>query len=142
VRGSEEWARFLFLQFIAGLKKIHAKNIAHLNINKDIVLVDIDDNWQPCIKISGFELSQRNHLEVRTPYGEKVRAPELRGDDYCPYDGEKADVFASALILLAIYASDNFKTRGLNDKRFIPYDYFIKNRHLDDYWETLGLRPT
>jgi serine/threonine protein kinase len=114
VKGSEEWARYLFLQIIAGLKKIHDKNIAHLDINIGNVLVDIDANWLPRIKIAGFELSKVNHHKVKTPCGRSNKAPELRGDDYYPYDGEKADVFASAFILLAIYAYDNFKTRGDN----------------------------
>ena len=142
VRGQEEWARYLFLQIIAGLKKIHEKNIAHLDFNIYNVLVDIDANWQPRIKIGGFELSQEDHHKVKTPYGRSNRAPELKGDDQCPYDGEKADVFASALILLAIYAFDNFKTRGGYEDRYNPYQYFLENGNLSRYWEDLGLSPT
>lgn len=142
MKGSEEWARYLFLQIIAGLKKIHDKNIAHLDIKIENVLVDIDSNWLPRIKIAGFELSQANHHEVKTPYGRSNRVPELRGDDYCPYDGEKADVFASALILLAIYANDNFKTRGIRRERYSPYQYFVENGDLSRYWEDLSLSPT
>ena len=142
MRGSEEWARYLFLQIIAGLKKIHDKNIAHLDINICNILVDIDANWLPRIKIAGFELSQANHHEVRTPYGRSNRAPELKGDDYCPYDGEKADVYASAFILLAIYAYDGFKTRGNYDEKYNPYQYFVENGDLRRYWKDLRLSPS
>ena len=41
VRGNERWVRYLFSQFISGLKKIHDKDIAHLDIKIDNVLLDI-----------------------------------------------------------------------------------------------------
>jgi hypothetical protein len=79
---------------------------------------------------------------VTTPYGRSNRAPELIGDNENPYDGEKADVFASAFILLAIYALDNFKIRKNSQDNYSPYQYFVENGHLNQYWKDLGLSPT
>jgi len=45
---NEKWTRYLFRQFIAGLKKLHEAGIAHLDIKIDNVLVDIvavDGMW-------------------------------------------------------------------------------------------------
>ena len=66
----------------------------------------------------------------------------MRWAEKISYDGEKADVFASAFILLAIYAFDNFKTRGRDENRYSPYQYFIDNGNLSRYWQDLGLSPT
>jgi hypothetical protein len=41
-----------------------------------------------------------------------------------PYDGEKADVFASAFILLAIFAIDSFSSNGGEQARSDAYEYF------------------
>jgi serine/threonine protein kinase len=79
--GSEDWARFLFRQIIAGLKCMHDNNIAHLDIHEGNILVHIDDNWLPRIKIGGFGLSQRKNQGLKAPYGRFYSAPELRGDD-------------------------------------------------------------
>jgi len=109
-RNNERWSRYLFSQFIAGLKKIHEANIAHLDLKIDNVLVDIvdvDGMWEPRIKIADFGMSQFDLHNVTAKHGLVYRAPEIL-DGLRPYDGEKADVFASAFILLAIFAINNF----------------------------------
>jgi serine/threonine protein kinase len=103
---NEPWTRYLFRQFIAGLKKIHEADIAHLDIKIDNVLVDIVDvegMWEPRLKIADFGMSHINLHNVSSDHGRSYRAPEIL-DGMRPYDGEKADVFASAFILLAIFA--------------------------------------
>ena len=103
---NERWARYLFRQFIAGLQKIHEAGIAHLDIKVENVLVDIanvDGMWQPIIKIADFGMSRSDIHNISTVYGKSYGAPEIL-DGLRPYDGEKADAFASAFILLAIFA--------------------------------------
>ena len=113
-RNNERWTRYLFRQFIAGLKKIHEASIAHLDLKIDNVLVDIvdvDGMWQPSIKIADFGMSQFDLHKVEADHGSVYTAPEIL-DGLRPYDGEKADVFASAFILLAIFAIENFSSNG------------------------------
>ena len=113
-RNNEPWTRYLFRQFIAGLQKIHEADIAHLDLKIDNVLVDIvavDGMWQPVIKIADFGMSQFDLHHVNAVHGRIYRAPEIL-DGARTYDGEKADVFASAFILLAIFAIDSFSSNG------------------------------
>ena len=113
-RNNERWTRYLFRQFIAGLQKIHEADIAHLDLKIDNVLVDIlavDGMWQPVIKIADFGMSQFDLHRVNAVHGRIYRAPEIL-DGARNYDGEKADVFASAFILLAIFAIDSFSSNG------------------------------
>ena len=113
-RNNERWTRYLFRQFIAGLQKIHEADIAHLDLKIDNVLVDIvdvDGMWEPRIKIADFGMSQIeiDLHKVTAKHGLVYRAPEIL-DGASTYDGEKADVFASAFILLAIFAIDSFSS--------------------------------
>ena len=111
-RNNERWTRYLFRQFISGLQKIHEANIAHLDLKIDNVLVDIADKdgmWEPRIKIADFGMSQFDLYNVTAKHGLVYRAPEIL-DGARTYDGEKADVFASAFILLAIFAIDSFSS--------------------------------
>ena len=59
--------------------------------------------WELVIKIADFGMSQFDLHNVTANHGSIYRAPEIL-DGAIPYDGEKADVFASAFILLAIFA--------------------------------------
>ena len=56
-------------------------------------------------------MSQFNLHDITAKHGIVYRAPEIL-DGVIPYDGEKADVFASAFILLAIFAIDSFSSNG------------------------------
>ena len=63
-REIENQARFLFRQFLAGLKKIHDSNKAHLDIKTQNVFVELVHQpnheefdeilWAPCIQIAGL----------------------------------------------------------------------------------------
>ena len=68
-------------------------------------------------------MSQFDIHNVTANHGLVYRAPEIL-DGVRPYDGEKADVFASAFILLAIFAIDNFSSNGREQVRSDAYDYF------------------
>ena len=56
-------------------------------------------------------MSQFDIHNVTANHGLVYRAPEIL-DGVRPYDGEKADVFASAFILLAIFAINRFESMG------------------------------
>jgi hypothetical protein len=67
--------------------------------------------FEPRIKIANFGMSQFGLHHITAEHGMVYRAPEIL-DGMRPYDGEKADVFASAFILLAIFAINNFSSNG------------------------------
>jgi hypothetical protein len=78
--------------------------------------------WEPQIKISSFGMSQFDLHNITANHGQVYKAPEIL-DGVRPYDGEKADVFASAFILLAIFAIDSFSFGG-EQVRSDAYEYF------------------
>jgi serine/threonine protein kinase len=67
-RDIENFARYLFRQFIAGLKEIHNSGCAHLDIKIQNVFVDlqehIDGMWVPCIQIAGLGKTTKDYLKV------------------------------------------------------------------------------
>ena len=97
--------------------------------------------WEPRIKIADFGMSQIDLHNVTANHGMVYRAPEIL-DGIRPYDGEKADVFASAFILLAIFAVDNFSSNGREQVRSEAYEYYKENGHLRDYWRLKKLTPS
>jgi serine/threonine protein kinase len=97
--------------------------------------------WEPRIKIADFGMSQIDLHDVNANHGIVYRAPEIL-DGVRPYDGEKADVFASAFILLAIFAIDNFSSNGREQVRSEAYEYFKQTGHLIDYWRSKKLTPS
>ena len=97
--------------------------------------------WEPRIKIADFGMSQIDLHDVNANHGIVYRAPEIL-DGMRPYDGEKADVFASAFILLAIFAIDNFSSNGREQVRSEAYEYFKQTGHLRDYWRSKKLTPS
>jgi serine/threonine protein kinase len=97
--------------------------------------------WEPRIKIADFGNSQIDLHNITENHGINYRAPEIL-DGVRPYDGEKADVFASAFILLAIFAVDNFSSNGREQVRSDAYEYFKENGHLRDYWRSKRLTPS
>jgi len=97
--------------------------------------------WEPRIKIADFGMSQIDLYEVNADHGRVYRAPEIL-DGLRPYNGERADVFASAFILLAIFAIDNFSSNGREQVRSDAYEYFKAKGHLIDYWKAKRLSPS
>jgi serine/threonine protein kinase len=86
-------------------------------------------------------MSQFDIHNVTANHGLVYRAPEIL-DGVRPYDGEKADVFASAFILLAIFSIDSFSSNGGEQVRSTAYEYFKENGHLTDYWKSKRLTPS
>jgi serine/threonine protein kinase len=76
--------------------------------------------FEPRIKIADFGMSQFNLHHITANHGRIYRAPEIL-DEVRPYDGEKADVFASAFILLAIFAIDSLSSNGKEQAKTNAY---------------------
>lgn len=54
-----------------------------------------------------------------------------------PYDGEKADVFASTFILLAIYAGRSFETGREEQAQSKIYNNFKEDGDLTYFWKSI-----
>ena len=92
----EKWVRYWFRQILAGLKHIKSRGFSHLDIKCENILLDGDLN----IKICDFTFSRLNDRRINNYCGsEWYRAPEICRKH--PFDGEKADVFALAVVLFA-----------------------------------------
>ncbi len=93
----EKWVRYWFLQIYKGLYYIRSKNHSHLDIKCENILLDEFLN----AKIADFGFSQPHYPISKNLGSEFHRAPEICRAQY-PYDGEKADVFALAIVLFAM----------------------------------------
>jgi hypothetical protein len=78
---------------------------------------------EPRIKIAGFGSSDFDLHHITANHSNLYSAPEIL-NGVRPCDGEKADVFSSAFILLAIFAIDNFSSNGREQVRSDAYEYF------------------
>jgi serine/threonine protein kinase len=58
-RNNEKWTRYLFIQVVKGLEKIHDSGIAHLDIKIDNIFVNIpaDGTGGIQLKIGNFRFS-------------------------------------------------------------------------------------
>ena len=71
-------------------------------------MIEFKEMMQITIKIVDLGLYQGDlHNVTRKLDSHYNVAPEIL-DGMSPYDGEKADVFASAFILLALYSANSF----------------------------------
>ena len=93
----EKWVRYWFLQIFKGLYYIRSQNHSHLDIKCENILLDEYLN----AKIADFGFAQTHYPISKNLGSEFHRAPEICRAQY-PYDGEKADVFALAIVLFAM----------------------------------------
>ena len=94
----ENWVRYWFLQIFKGLCHIRIKEYSHLDIKCNNILLDEQLN----AKIADFGLSHE-HYPINGEKGSRFyRAPEVYKRPPQPYDGEKVDVFALAVVLFAL----------------------------------------
>jgi serine/threonine protein kinase len=95
---SEKWTRFWFKQILQGLYHINQQGYSHLDIKIDNILLDRELK----IKIADFGFTKINANGISRDVGSEIyRGPEIVYGHF-PYDGEKADVFALAIVLFAM----------------------------------------
>jgi serine/threonine protein kinase len=117
---------------------VKSKGYSHLDIKCENILVD----HNLVAKLGDFDFCQIYAKGISMVTGSEFhKAPEICYRKF-PYDGEKADVFASAFILLAIFALDNFSSNGREQVRSEAYEYFKQTGHLRDYWRSKRLTPS
>ncbi|XP_041988417.1 serine/threonine-protein kinase Chk1 isoform X1 [Aricia agestis] len=101
-------ARRLWLQLASGLRYLHSRGVAHRDIKPENLLLDADDN----IKISDFGMATlfkhgaRERLMSRVCGTVPYAAPEVMTAEAHPYRAPPADLWAAALVLLAMLAGE------------------------------------
>jgi serine/threonine protein kinase len=129
-KGKESWCRFFFRQFLSGLYKIHQADFAHLDLRIDHLIINIEKNekgmLEPCLKFIDFGSAHQGLHLVTENYSNPYRPPEAL-IEHSPYDGEKADVFASAFVLLALYSLSRLSAGDSDHEqaRSSHYEYFV-----------------
>jgi serine/threonine protein kinase len=123
----EKWVRYWFRQILAGLSHINSTRHSHLDIKCENIMLDKDLN----IKIADFTFAQRNDTGISGGIfgSEFYRAPEICRKQ-CPYDGEKADVFALAIVLFAC-AMKRFPT--------LRYKWIINTQNIRSFAKTIRI---
>lgn len=119
---NERWARYFFRQVINGLSHVHEKGFAHLDMKIDNVLLDVnDEGTSMTAMITDFGMVEQNQEGIIVPYGAVYGPPEYILHGKTPYNGEKADVFATAFILLALLARNRFGADEQCESNFYKY---------------------
>lgn len=114
-----------------------------MDIRIDNLFINIEKNekgmLEPCLKFLDFGSAHQGLHLVTENYANPYRPPEALYGHY-PYDGEKADVFASSFILLALYSLSRLSA-GDSDHheqaRSSHYEYFASHGSLSkQYWKS------
>lgn len=95
----EKLLRTYFHQLIAGIKFLHEKNMAHLDLKMDNLLLGSDFR----LKITDFDSSYQKGDSICLSRGTKnYRAPEIKSDN-CD-DPQAADAYSAGIILFVLKA--------------------------------------
>ncbi|KAH9642110.1 hypothetical protein HF086_007230 [Spodoptera exigua] len=107
---SEAAARRYWLQLLAGLDYLHGRGVAHRDIKPENLLLDARDQ----LKISDFGMATlfrhgtRERLLTRVCGTVPYAAPEVLRAAARPYRAPPADLWAAALVLLAMLAGGEY----------------------------------
>jgi len=111
--------RSIFSQILSGLAHLHSRNVAHLDLSLENLLVGSDGT----IKICDFGLARKFDRHRKLPNGRNrpgkygYMAPEvLAGNDF---DGVKADVFSAGVVLFSLLTGHPpFEHARMQDRRY------------------------
>lgn len=107
-------AKKYFYQLLSAVCSIHTKNIVHLDLSLENIIVTSNDD----ILVTDFGLSQFSHPETKvynTSGKQKYMCPEMIAVQ--PFDGRSADVFAMGVILFNLLTGFTpFESASPNDQ--------------------------
>ena len=130
IRFSEESCKYLFYQFMKGVKSIHEKGICHMDLKIENVLLA---GAKHSLKLCDFGLSKiffdENNKKVKFKYngliGSKYHYPPEILEKNC-YDGEKCDIFSAGISLFSLMTGRfPFEEAKPNNK---IYKYIYSNK--------------
>ena len=123
----EEGGHFFISQLANGISHLHSRNIVHLDLKPENLILDHDLN----LKISDFgAASNKDISQLKKSSGSRTYvAPEVL--EKRPYNGKPVDIFAMGVILFVV-VQGFFPFKNANkDDEF--YSLIIEGK-LDEYW--------
>ncbi|KAJ8731060.1 hypothetical protein PYW08_002473 [Mythimna loreyi] len=124
----EDEARRYWRQLLAGLQYLHGRGVAHRDIKPENLLLDNRDQ----LKISDFGMATlfrhgaRERLLSRVCGTAPYAAPEVLRAPQRPYRAPPADLWAAALVLLAMLAGELPWERACDtDSRFAAWSSWV-----------------
>ena len=137
---NEEYSKVISYKILKGLKALHKLKICHRDIKADNILIDEKYNIKIAdFGLSGFIYGNNGKILQKEKVGtQEYMAPEVIQKK--EYDGEKADIFSTGVLLFTILSSripfPNAKI--FNEGNQIDQLYrFIKEKKEETYWKTL-----
>ena len=137
---SEKYAKVMFKKIIKGIQFCHDKNICHLDIKPDNVM--LDKNFNPIIIDFGESEKIKNEKGEIIIYEEprgtlQYKSPEIL--DESPYKGVDADIFSLGVVLFNLITGNfGFFT---SEKRDTSYKLIINknDESFKSYWKKMEL---
>jgi serine/threonine protein kinase len=128
---SERLARTLFKQLLEGLSYLHSKNISHLDLKLENILLDHDFQ----VKIIDFDLAQPLHGDKLLGKGTAgYRAPEVK-DGSCNVFGP-ADIYSLGIILFIMVSGMPPYTEIQNNTDYSWDKFYLAMRYRNDkFWQ-------
>ena len=103
IKFNDKLIRTYFHQLIKALDYIHQKEVAHLDIKLENLLLSKDFQ----LLVIDFGLAKPFETLINEPWGSAMyRAPELRGDSYKV--SSTADIYSAAIVLFALKSGGHF----------------------------------
>ena len=128
----QKHSKFLFKKIVEGFRFIHSKNICHLDIKPENIV--LDKNFKPIIIDFGF--SEEINSDTKTFTGSRgskhYKCPEMWENK--EYNGIQSDIFSLGVVLFNIVSgSFGFFSSETNDE----YYQYIANSKGDftEYWK-------
>ena len=129
-------AKLIFKKILEGIQYCHKKNICHLDIKIENIL--LDEEYDPLITDFGLSsyISDKNGLEI--PQINRVGTPNYM----CPqmikkehYFGIDADIFSLGVVLFKLVTGKfGFGIASQNDKLY----QYIMGKHSKTYWDKIS----
>eukprot|EP00330_Aristerostoma_sp_ATCC50986_P004286 CAMPEP_0114588556 /NCGR_PEP_ID=MMETSP0125-20121206/11229_1 /TAXON_ID=485358 ORGANISM="Aristerostoma sp., Strain ATCC 50986" /NCGR_SAMPLE_ID=MMETSP0125 /ASSEMBLY_ACC=CAM_ASM_000245 /LENGTH=242 /DNA_ID=CAMNT_0001785011 /DNA_START=254 /DNA_END=979 /DNA_ORIENTATION=- len=127
--GDERLVRTYFHQLIEGIKFLHEKNIQHLDIKTDNILLGEDFR----LKICDFEYCHRPEDTTILGRGSPhYRAPELLSGT--PSNFQALDIYSAGIVLFQMMFNV-FPYLEDTEKEVVTFSKFVKNGDFNSFWE-------